>query len=583
MDETRLKALLVAEQRGILPPEMAAALNVARERGLVPGAVPAPPTTPPPAIAEALENGLPGHPNATGLGRQIPGGYSMPDGSIAPMPDQPDLGARVAEALPIDMDKLRRDVVTAGGAEDKGTTAALSALNGLTFGLGDEGVGAMNALKTGLTDGFSAMPEAYREGRDNVRAAMDVGEEENRGLALGSEVAGSIFSPAGIAAIPKLAKAGPLGKIMGGTALGTAGAAAYGFSDGEGGFEGRGKGAIEAMPWGAGGGALFSTLGLLGSKAVSAIKQRKANVNFAKGAPDAAALKGKADDLYDAARATNAFADGPEVALLQADILTKMRKGALMTKAGKFLRPYKDAKAVIDYLDDYVKGGMSADDMLAFRSMVSDMAENNNKKIRRVMGGIKRQLDDFISPKIGPVFDEAKDTYARGMRTETLEGIEETARDKGSSYYTQAGYEHALRLQYKNLLKRIRDGKVRGYGDDEIAAMQRIVDGGPVENALRRLGQAAPKNPLTAGATYSLPGVLGLQLGIPPGVLAGGGAALYGAGRAAGHAAGKMQENNAGILRAITGLGQTPPLLPPPQGTGILDRLMMTGAPIGTQ
>lgn len=554
MDEERLKAMLELERRGELPAEFAGALAELRRRGEIPGGGAAMP----PGLQEAVNE------------------FTAQPYNSDPMGYLAGIGSGEIPALPrVDEDAMRRTMLEAEGRGTALDTGTMGLLNGMTFGLADEAVGVANAVKAGVTDGFSAMPDAYRDGRDNTRAVREIGAENNPGLGLASEVAGAVLSPIGGAVIPAIKAApGVLGKILAGAGTGAAGAGLYGFNDSEDGFSARMDGLADAAPLGALVGGILPAAGALYRAGPGKwMANRKAAKVFADSAPDAAAVKGEAGDLYDALHASTARADPPEISLLQADLLTKFRKEGLMTKSGKFLRPYRDAKAVMDYLKDYSKTGMSADDMLAFRSMVSDMSTHTNKKIRRVMGGVKSKLDDFMSPKLGPDFDKAKDKYARAMRMDTLEGIEETARDKGASYYTQAGYEHALRLQYKNLLKRIRDGKAFGYSPDEIAAMQRIVDGGPMENALRRLGQMAPKNPATAGVTYAGPGILASMFGVPPSLIAAGAGVGYGAGRLAGHAAGKMQEKNAAILRGITGTGNLPPQIPANLAPGLLERL----------
>lgn len=119
------------------------------------------------------------------------------------------------------------------------------ALQGLTFGFGDEIVSAIRPL---VHDG-----ETYEGQLASERALLEKARNDRPGYAYGGEIAGAVAAPIGAAA-----KGGSLAARAGRSALaGGIGGGLYGFGSGEGGAGERGKGAVISALLGAGvGGAL---------------------------------------------------------------------------------------------------------------------------------------------------------------------------------------------------------------------------------------------------------------------------------------------------------------------------------------
>lgn len=165
----------------------------------------------------------------------------------------------------------------AGTLSGLGETAVRSAGNALTFGLGDElraGIGAMVAFPF-VED--RTVGELYDEALEAERLKSDIQEQVNPGIALTSEIATSIPTGMGLAkGASKIApnavkffkefgtKGGKALKVGAdaakAAALGGAGAATYGFGEGESGFEERLDNAIDVGLFGA---ALSGPLGAL--------------------------------------------------------------------------------------------------------------------------------------------------------------------------------------------------------------------------------------------------------------------------------------------------------------------------------
>ena len=139
--------------------------------------------------------------------------------------------------------------------------AGRGALQGLTFGAGDEIVAAGQAAATPVINAvrgmFGAQPLPQNSYDQNLQAERDriaLGREQNPVTAYGSEIAGAIASPANKLFAP-FKGASLFGNIAAGAANGVLSGAAYGFGAGEGGAGSRATSAAEMGGIGGGMGA----------------------------------------------------------------------------------------------------------------------------------------------------------------------------------------------------------------------------------------------------------------------------------------------------------------------------------------
>lgn len=135
-------------------------------------------------------------------------------------------------------------------AETPSTVRGLSmnALQGLTFGFGDEAMGAMLGLLTGTGAGA---------GIDDYRAELQKFNDENPVKGFGAEIGGAAMLAPFIGGqnLPTLA-----GRMWAGAKLGAAGGAAFGAGNAEGGLSERAKGAVFGAGLGLAAGALSPVL-----------------------------------------------------------------------------------------------------------------------------------------------------------------------------------------------------------------------------------------------------------------------------------------------------------------------------------
>jgi hypothetical protein len=163
-------------------------------------------------------------------------------------------------------------------------------------------------------------------------------------------------------------------------------------------------------------------------------------------------------------------------------------------------------------------------------------AENLRRVIQEVAGDLdpvtrKPTADAFRASKMLDEFDDAIDAlsvnsearalWARSRRSQMLDDMIARAEVKAGAHYTQAGMEHALRQEFKQLALNPR--RMRGFTSEQRKAIEKVAKGGPVENTLRALGKFDPTSgvvpamagvvtgaglaPLTGGSSFALPAI----------------------------------------------------------------------------
>lgn len=114
----------------------------------------------------------------------------------------------------------------------------------------------------------------------------------------------------------------------------------------------------------------------------------------------------------------------------------------------------------------------------------------------RLAGKIVDELDESIDAL--SVNSPARALWARSRRSQMLDQMEERAAIKAGAHYTQAGMEHALRQEFKQLALNPR--RMRGFTEAQRDAIKKVAAGGAIENTLRNIGKFDP----TAGGMGTL-------------------------------------------------------------------------------
>ena len=153
------------------------------------------------------------------------------------------------------------------------------ALQGLTFGFGDE---AVAAIRPYLHEG-----ETYDSALKDQRDALAQARQDRPGYAYGGEVAGAIAAPGSVASTATSA----LGRVGMGALSGALQGGVYGFGTGEGGFVDRAKNAAAGGTIGGLVGGALPALGALVQKAADSRAASRAIKGIVKTAPSTDELR----------------------------------------------------------------------------------------------------------------------------------------------------------------------------------------------------------------------------------------------------------------------------------------------------
>lgn len=165
----------------------------------------------------------------------------------------------------------------------------------------------------------------------------------------------------------------------------------------------------------------------------------------------------------------------------------------------------------------------------------------------RLAGKIVDELDERIDAL--STNSPARELWSRSRKSQMIDQMIHRAEIKAGAHYTQAGMEHALRQEFKQLALNPR--RMRGLNAEQRAAVEKVAKGGPLENTLRTLGKFDPTT--SAVSAMSSLGSAAVLSTVNP-VAAG----LPAAGFLGRRAATKMTERNVEKAReALVGRGTT--------------------------
>jgi hypothetical protein len=372
------------------------------------------------------------------------------------------------------------------------TRAALEgAADAATFGFGDE-IGA--ALDAG-NNGIGNFGQRYQDALNKRRARLEIARDQRPVTTLAGEVAGAAALPVGAGA-----RGGSLAARSIRSAITGAGAgAAYGYGSGQG-AEDRLQGAGYGAAIGAGTGAVAPAVARGAARLVG---NRPTTVG-----PSIDDLRQAAHTLYD-------VADQAGVVLKPTTLQKIATIVAVRAKAAGIdpdVHP-KATGALRRLISDAASGqGVTLRQMDTLRQIVRDAGSGADAGERRIASILTEGLDEQLN-RLRPsdvsagdlrtgltALRGARQTWSRMRKGEDVETMFERARNAAGANYTQAGFETALRQQFRALANSA--ARMRAYTPEEQAAIKKVVRGAPVTNVLRLIGKAAPR-----GAVSSMPAV----------------------------------------------------------------------------
>lgn len=433
------------------------------------------------------------------------------------------------------------------------------AMQGMTFGFADEINAGLGAVPTAVLDaatgrGFD-VGRAYNEGLEFNRGADKAAAEAAPIAATAGDVTGSLLTGGALVkgGLSLLKAAQPTVRSMAPRAA--AEGAVYGAVSGagraEGDLEDRAAGAYEGALWGAGvGGAVGGGAGAIAGRAAK------------KAVPTVDELKDQARALYDKAAKSGVSWTKSEVGATANDIAAKV----LSEGIDPTLHPR--ATAALKRLQQAGGSGMTVTDAQTMRRIIAAAGKDPmNPDEQRIAQIMLEKFDDMVAAKT-PDLAAARGIYHQAKKGELIEQTIELAKSRAGQY-SNGGMENALRTEFRALQRKIIKGQIKGLSQEEIDAINKVADGGKLDNIARWVGKAAPTGIVSAGMGTGVPFAIGTALsgGNPVvGAMASGGTMAAGlAGRSAAEAMTGSNAIKAALIARNGGRAPMPTQLTLPQ------------------
>lgn len=457
-----------------------------------------------------------------------------------------------------------------------------------TLGFGDEISAAMGGLGAQVRQwtggGGGGFGEAYGDLYELEQARLELARQNNGAAGTALEVAGGLAtmgparSAAGAFLAPAATTGGPLRQIAqtAPSAMAVGGVYGFGSTDGDLGQRAVGAGV------GAGIGAAGAMVAPVAGKVVQGTARRIAQIPVNRAnkaalsqavinAPSAASIKAGSKAAYKAAEQTGATIGQPAMQILAHDIDQLARMTGLVMPSGKLSNAYPKVAHAIRSIREYAQGPVSIEQAQTLLRSLRTAQKSIDPDEARLGSMLVDQFETFLDnlppnafsangQKSGQAIQQwakGRSEWARSKKVQTVENIIADARLK------RGDLAQNLRSGFGAILKSNAAKKRRGFTAAELQAIERFVQGGPMEELLQRLGSGS---------------------GIPGGLLGGltggwaGALAVPALGMGARAVSRRGAQRGANLLRAqVATPGGLPPMrqLPPPTP------LPQVGAPAG--
>ena len=216
----------------------------------------------------------------------------------------------------------------------------------------------------------------------------------------------------------------------------------------------------------------------------------------------------------------------------------------------------------IEAINDYVGKTLTMKDMGIVRRLAKSAKNSIDPDEARIGREILKHIDDNMRkiPGVSEKYMRADKLWSMGKKSELLDKAVSAAKE------TASGFENGLRIEFRKLLKKSRDGKLQ-LSPQETASMQRVVDGSIPTNVLKGLGKLGPAPGGAGNALLAvLAGTAGYAFGGPLGM-----GAIVGGGYASRLGAQALSKGAAERARGVVA-GAKPTMRQVPVGTQGLPR-----------
>ena len=404
--------------------------------------------------------------------RQPASGEPAPAGGSPVMSQVRDnaaaLGQSVLDAEPLTPDAQAALQQLSRERQVPGAGVAGEIVDGVTLGFGDEAMAGMRAASQ-VAD-KRPIDERYGAALTDIRAGQSDFQEQHPVAAGVARVAGAIASP-----VAKLA--GPVNSVRGAAMVGGATAATEGFAEGEGGLSDRGVNAAKSAPAGALFGGLVATLGKGASKGLKRVFKR------AEQRPSIETLKAAKNAAYKAVRDTGETFGSKDTNTLYAriqqlavdadfdDIADPQSAAAL-----RMMKTRSGAKLSLDRLD-------------RLRQNLWDRYGRSDEPLILDMIG---EIDNLIDTRAASsdAMRAARQANSKYAKAQLLENAFKKARLQTASTGSGGNILNKYRQAVTRIITTPKEAK--WFSADELAIMEKFVEGDVPENVLRRIGKVGP-------------------------------------------------------------------------------------------
>ena len=288
--------------------------------------------------------------------------------------------------------------------------------------------------------------------------------------------------------------------------------------------------------------------GAVGAKTL-ADKVQQASLKKA-AVPSVDELKIAAREVYKEIDNLGAVVDSNRVTGLARDLNTTIRS------EGFNKRIHPKVAAALDEFESVIGTNQPISNLDTLRKVARSAASSIEPDEARLGSIMVGKVDDFLdnldqsalvggnADEVGRKFKDARQLWQRARKGDDIEYAFERAKNQAS------GFENGLRVQFRSILNNKK--KMRGYTQEEKAAIEQVVRGGGLENTAKAIGKFG----FSEGQATSM--LMG-SLGVAGGAAIGGGAGAVAVplvGQVSKNLAQKLTRNNAEMVSQIVRQGK---------------------------
>ena len=281
---------------------------------------------------------------------------------------------------------------------------------------------------------------------------------------------------------------------------------------------------------------------------------QQANRLLKQSAPSTESLKETARGIYKSLDDSGISVPAKNFDSLADDVVRTLRR------EGSDVDLTPKAVAVANRLQSERGADKTLTELDTLRKVAKNAADSADKAEARLGTIAIQKIDDFLDDiggevvqgkEAGAAFRSARDLWQRARKSEVLEQAMVNAENQAS------GFENGIRTQFRQILKRIDTGKLKGFTADEREAIKKTVQGTNAGNLARFLGKFGVLDGVTSRSLTTLGGA-GLA-GAAGG--AGAAAAVPLVGQVSSALAQRMTANNARMAQNIIRAGKNANLI----------------------